>query len=144
MVEAVSRYQAALDPLETRLAARPYLCGDAPSLADVAWAINLNRLELCGFPLSQRYPRLGALLTRLKARPAVARAFQLEMPVPLFRAGLRAVQWLKGTTLPQAAGLEKKSHTGRLLSVVLIASAAVVVARFSTSRAQLFIINDSK
>jgi len=54
---ALRRYEAAVGRLEARLAGGPggsrrYLCGDHITVADVACAINVNRLELCGQPLT--------------------------------------------------------------------------------------------
>ncbi len=106
VVAATTRYGAALDEIETRLGpARHFLCGGgdvgALSIVDIAWAINLNRLDLCGYPIAAKHPRCAALLARLRARPAVHRVLKVKMPLPLVIASLHAWQWLRGTTLLQ-------------------------------------------
>jgi len=65
-----------------RLAARGYLAGDAPSIADIAVASNLVTFQYIGFALDRaRYPRLAAHFDRVVALPAFAAALDRERGV---------------------------------------------------------------
>ena len=64
-----------LDVLEGRLAAAPYLGGNAYSIADIAtfpWARNVG--TFLGKPAEADYPKLIRWVASIAARPAVARA----------------------------------------------------------------------
>lgn len=51
---------------------RPFLCGDAFTVADVAWALTLEFGRRLGVPLRDDRPPLAAWAERVYARPSVA------------------------------------------------------------------------
>ena len=78
----------ALDRLEGGLVdGRPWLAGDAISLADVAMTGVIDRMQYCGLRrLWEARPSTGAWVERLQARPAYAAAvpaLSQRMPGPL-------------------------------------------------------------
>ena len=50
-------------------AGRPWILGDDFTLADVAWAPNVHRLELMDYPLD-RHPHLAGWYARIAGRPS--------------------------------------------------------------------------
>jgi len=65
--------QVALEKLETILEKDSWLGGHAFGLADIAWIVNVARLQLVKFPLED-FPRVLKWATRVKARPSYHRA----------------------------------------------------------------------
>jgi glutathione S-transferase len=61
-----------LTELDERLAQHRWLAGDAYSLADLAWSIDLHRFELIKFPM-ERYTALREWYRRIEARPGFQR-----------------------------------------------------------------------
>lgn len=61
-----------LGELDERLAQHPWLAGDAFSLADLAWSIDIHRFELIKFPMD-KYPALLAWYGKIEARPGFQR-----------------------------------------------------------------------
>ena len=61
-----------LGELDERLAGHPWLAGDAFSLADLAWSIDIHRFELIKFPM-EKYPAMRAWYRRIEARPSFQR-----------------------------------------------------------------------
>ena len=53
--------------IDTYLIKKTWFLGDEFSLADIAWMVNIHRLDLMGFPLS-RYSNLGLWYQRCKQR----------------------------------------------------------------------------
>ncbi len=79
------RMQAHLDALEAELGVRPFIAGDAYSLADVYWTVALARLRLlrsAGLADPARHPRVAAWYERMKARPSFDRADVWERMKP--------------------------------------------------------------
>jgi glutathione S-transferase len=73
--ETKAQIDAALDRLEKQLSETPYLAGDTYSLADVAGAPFIDRLEELDFmDLWAKRPGVRAWIERLKARPAYREA----------------------------------------------------------------------
>ncbi len=74
-----------LDRMEAALAEGPWLLGASYSLADMAMAPYVNRIEVLPRPEmvgpSER-PRVAAWWARMQARPAVADAFAFRNPDP--------------------------------------------------------------
>lgn len=71
---AVRRAAACFGVLEARLVdGRPYLSGDAISLADIAWLPNTHRFSLMDWPW-ERYPYVSAWFERLQQRPSYHKA----------------------------------------------------------------------
>ena len=76
----------ALAVLEARLKDRTWLCGDAFSLADISWVVNVHRLALMDYPL-HRYPRLSAWFAKTASRPSYERALlAYESRIPTSRS----------------------------------------------------------
>lgn len=64
-----------------KLAAGPYLAGDAISVADIAVASNLVTYQYIGFDLYRdRFARLAALFDRVLRHPAMREALRREQP----------------------------------------------------------------
>ncbi|ATE66119.1 glutathione S-transferase family protein [Rhizorhabdus dicambivorans] len=73
--EAKVKMSKALDRLEKQLDTTPYLAGDSYSLADVAAAPFVDRLEELNFArLWDDRPSLSAWIARLKSRPSFSEA----------------------------------------------------------------------
>ena len=111
--QAFQRYTDAFQGLEDRLSdGRQFLCGDHMTIADIAWVVNINRMDLCGYPM-RRFPLLNTLFTQLRARASFQAAFELEMPMPVFRRAYQSYQWLTGSTLVDIAEARiRKSKLG--------------------------------
>ena len=62
-----------LDALESALSTTPWLSGNEYGLADISWAVNVNRLNLAQVDLS-RWPRFRDWGERAMARPTFQRA----------------------------------------------------------------------
>ena len=75
------KFRAAFDALDARLADRPYLMGDTPTVLDIAWFIYVNRLALADYPFARLHPRIDDWFGRLRARPEFAK--EVELPPPL-------------------------------------------------------------
>ncbi len=81
---------------------RPFLVGDAFSVADIIWSLTVLRIRECGYPFA-RFPALSAWYERIAKRPGfrdgvmarhrtLSRVFQLKAAVENFLGvGLRAV-----------------------------------------------------
>jgi glutathione S-transferase len=69
---ATSWTERVLGELDERLAGHPWLAGDAFSLADLAWSIDIHRFELVKFPM-ERFPAMRAWYRRIEARPGFQR-----------------------------------------------------------------------
>ncbi|NIB40481.1 glutathione S-transferase family protein [Pseudomaricurvus alkylphenolicus] len=62
-----------LHTLEQQLSQNSWLAGNRFSIADIAWIVNIHRLELMHFPLD-RYPHLVSWTARMKSRPSYRKA----------------------------------------------------------------------
>lgn len=69
---ATTWIERVLGDLDTRLAAHQWLAGDAFSLADLAWSIDIHRLELIKLPL-ERYIAMLAWYRRIESRSGFQR-----------------------------------------------------------------------
>jgi glutathione S-transferase len=58
--------------LNQRLAPDPWLAGDAFSLADLAWSVDIHRFELIKFPIDE-YPAMLVWYRKIEARPSFQR-----------------------------------------------------------------------
>ena len=85
VAEATSKLAAALDRLEAALADEAWLAGPAVSLADIAIAPMMDRLEYLAMAgLWDGRPGVRDWIVRLKARPSFAKAApQAEQRVPV-------------------------------------------------------------
>lgn len=72
VAEVIRQYDAALARMETALGERPWLAGDAHSLADMAMTPYVNRLQMLGLAglWEEGRPRVADWLARVRARPS--------------------------------------------------------------------------
>ena len=66
---SVSALRAALGRLDDRLSQSTYLAGQTLSIADIAWFVMANRMQIAGYPLARLHPRVMAWYGRLGKRP---------------------------------------------------------------------------
>lgn len=81
--DAYAKLDYLLDQMELRLAAGPWLAGEAFSLADIAMAPMLNRIEVLARPemiAAERRPRVADWWRRIQARPGYQEAFSFRNP----------------------------------------------------------------
>ncbi len=72
-----------LNQMQDALATRPWLAGKEYSLADIAMAPFINRIEVLKRPemvQSSRRPRIADWWQRVQARPAFKQAFSFQNP----------------------------------------------------------------
>lgn len=80
---AEARVAEVLDQMELQLENRPWLCGDALSLADISVAPFIERFEankMPGLTDWNKRPNLGAWWERMKARQSFKTAFAFKPP----------------------------------------------------------------
>jgi len=82
---------------------RPFLVGDAFTMADIIWSLTVLRIAECGYPFRRRYPALHAWFERIAARPGfregvmarhrtMSRAFRIKAAIEnFFGVGLARV-----------------------------------------------------
>lgn len=83
--EAYQKLEFMLRHMELRLAEAPWLSGTSFSLADVAMAPMINRIEVLARPemiSAARRPRVADWWQRIQARPAFREAFAFKNPDP--------------------------------------------------------------
>lgn len=83
--EAYQKLEFMLRHMELRLAEAPWLAGTSFSLADVAMAPMINRIEVLARPemiSAARRPRVADWWQRIQARPAFREAFAFKNPDP--------------------------------------------------------------
>lgn len=101
---SASRFRAAFDELEARLADHPFLLGDTLTVIDIAWFVYAYRLTLGGYPLEALHPRLHAWFESRRAVPG----WEDEVaPPPALAekiAANRAQQQAEGTTMADLMG----------------------------------------
>ena len=66
--------------LDQRLAASPYLAGDAFTCADIMVAFNLTELPLFGGRTIDDLPNVKAYVKRIESRPAYQKAMKIAGP----------------------------------------------------------------
>jgi glutathione S-transferase len=94
--------EAGYADVEKRLAdGRPFLVGDAFSVADIIWSLTVLRIRECGYPFD-RFPALSRWYARIEQRPGfrngvmarhrtLSRVLRLKAALEnLFGVGLRA------------------------------------------------------
>jgi glutathione S-transferase len=102
---SAQKFRAEFDALDKRLAAQPYLMGDALSVLDIAWFIYANRLALGGYPFDRLHPHVNAWAEKLRARPEFAK--EVVMPP-------EAVQRVEATRKAHAAAGQSLEQVGGL------------------------------
>lgn len=81
--EAVAKLEYMLGQMEQRLAEDPWLAGASYSLADIAMAPMINRIDALGRPdmiADERRPNVAAWWQHMQARPAFQEAFSFKNP----------------------------------------------------------------
>lgn len=81
--EASTKLEYLLDQMETQLLAGPWLAGNTYSLADIALAPMINRIEVLRYPemtAAKRRPAVADWWQRIRARPAFVEAFSFANP----------------------------------------------------------------
>ena len=81
--EAYAKLDYMLDQMETKLGDGPWLAGASYSLADIAMAPMINRIEVLARPemiAPARRPRVADWWQRMQARPAFQEAFSFTNP----------------------------------------------------------------
>ncbi len=78
--EARALYRTALDMLETEIAGRTWIMGDAFTMADCAAAPALYYGDRFYGPFAHSHPKAMAYLARLRTRPSYARALREAEP----------------------------------------------------------------
>ena len=102
---SAARFRRSFEELDRRLGAAPYILGAQMSMADIAWFIYVNRLDLCGYPVERLHPDLFAWFRPLRERPEFAR--EVAVP-PAIRTAIdenHRRQREAGKTLIDVAGL---------------------------------------
>ena len=70
--------------LDKRLAARPFVLGDRPTIADISFAAYLYYpAEEFGFDIPATFPAIGQWLDRIKALPGWKHPYELMPGYPL-------------------------------------------------------------
>jgi glutathione S-transferase len=88
----------ALDGLDERLAAAPWLLGDRISVLEIAWFISVHQLVMVTCSL-ERHPPLRAHYEKLLARPALGAEVRGRGLPGFVSRGYGACRRLRGTTL---------------------------------------------
>jgi glutathione S-transferase len=101
---SAQKFRAEFDVLDRRLAAQPYLMGDALSVLDIAWLIYAHRLWLAGYPLQRLHPHVFAWKEKLSARPEFAKEIAMLRHSEQQLQAIRRSQAQAGKTLEQVAG----------------------------------------
>ena len=81
--DAYAKLDYLLDQMEARLADGPWLTGEMFTLADIAMAPMVNRIEVLARPemiSAQRRPRVADWWRRIQARPGYQTAFSFKNP----------------------------------------------------------------
>lgn len=102
---SAQKFRAEFDLLDRRLAAQPYLLGEALSVLDIAWYIYANRLSLGGYPLARLHPHVHAWFEKLHARPEFSREVAMPPDVAERLASTRRKHAEAGKSMEQVAGL---------------------------------------
>ncbi len=101
---SAQKFRAEFDALEKRLAAAPYLMGEALSVLDIAWFIYAHRLSLGGYPLERLHPRVHAWKEKLAARPEFAKEIAMPPEAKAHLEAARRAQQASGQTMEMVAG----------------------------------------
>ena len=67
--QSVNTLRGALQHLDARLEDAPFLLGSDISIADIAWFVVANRMQIAGYPLGYLHPNMLPWYERLAERP---------------------------------------------------------------------------
>jgi len=102
---SAQKFRTEFDALEKRLAAAPYLMGEAVSVLDIAWFIYAHRLSLGGYPMARLHPRVHAWKEKLAARPEFAKEIAMPAEAKAHLEATHRAHAAAGKTLEMVAGL---------------------------------------
>jgi len=102
---SASKFRAAFDDLDRRLATAPYFLGERLTVLDIAWFVYASRLYLAGYPFARLHPAVAAWHQRMVERPEFAGEVALPAALRDLVANNREAQERAGTTLSEIAGL---------------------------------------
>lgn len=103
--KSASRFLGALNELDKKLAAHPYLLGEALSVLDIAWCIYVNRLVRCGYPLERLHGNVNAWFRPLRERPEFAKEMIVPPEIQKSVDANHLQQKQDGTSFVEVAGL---------------------------------------
>lgn len=69
---SIGAFHKLFSSLDGRLQDAPFLLGSELSIADIAWFVYANRLQLAGYPLGEAHPHVWGWFERLMQRPGWA------------------------------------------------------------------------
>jgi glutathione S-transferase len=101
---SAQKFRAEFDALDKRLAAQPYLMGDALSVLDIAWFIYANRLALGGYPLARLHPHVNAWVEKLREQPEFAKEVAMPPEAVARLEATRKAHAAAGQSMEQVAG----------------------------------------
>ena len=101
---SAQKFRAEFDALDKRLAAQPYLMGDALSVLDIAWFIYANRLALGGYPLARLHPHVNAWVEKLRERAEFAKEIAMPPEAVARLEATRKAHAAAGQSMEQVAG----------------------------------------
>jgi len=101
---SAQKFRAEFDALDKRLAAQPYLMGDALSALDIAWFIYANRLALGGYPLARLHPHVNAWVEKLRERAEFAKEIAMPPEAVARLEATRKAHAAAGQSMEQVAG----------------------------------------
>lgn len=90
---AIAEIHQAFAWLDARLKNTPWLAGEAYSIADIAWVVNVHRMQLMRFPL-RRYPKLFEWYQRVAQRASYGKALVAYEPTAL-RGFFKVYSWFR-------------------------------------------------
>ena len=103
VVAATTRFKDVYERFESLLETQPYLAGERLGALDIAWFIYTHRLGSAGYPFAREHPAVHRWYCALLGRPEFSREVAEPLPFRAIRAGLHAIQALRGTTLARVA-----------------------------------------
>jgi glutathione S-transferase len=101
---SASKFRAAFDGFEQRLAENRYLIGPELTIVDVAWYVYVKRLSLAGYPFQRLHPRIENWFAHLDEQPEYYKAVETPKPVQDMIAANRQAQEETNTTFVDIVG----------------------------------------
>jgi glutathione S-transferase len=75
--DSVYRLRTAFEDIDRALETSAYIHGKTLSVVDIAWFVYVNRLRLCGYPISRLHTSLNEWYVRLALMPQMAKEIAL-------------------------------------------------------------------
>jgi glutathione S-transferase len=102
---AAANFRRAFNEIDAQLGKQRYVLGDQLSVADIAWFIYTNRLELAAYPFQRLHPNLWAWYGKLLQRSEFAKEVAIPLPVKSHFDATRARHAAEGKSLEVVAQL---------------------------------------